>query len=138
VVTYDQIGSLPVTPAVFVDMAGDGRVTSALHQHYRDQLKHSCIVGLTHWEQRAAMQELPGPPPTLFFAPTQIQKRTQEWGAEGFQQRHGAAWRQFLDFAAKHIRVVHGRGEAAVERVYLEMLEGRARPDEGHVLSLHA
>lgn len=138
VVTYDQIGALPLQPVVFVDMAGDGRVVSALHHHFRDDLKHSCIVGLTHWEQRAPMQELPGPPPTLFFAPTQLQKRTQEWGAEGFQQRYGAAWRQFLDFAAAHIRVVHGRGEAAVERVYVEMLEGKARPDEGHVLSLRA
>jgi hypothetical protein len=34
------------------------------------------------------------------------------------------------------IRVVHGRGRAAVESVYLEMLAGCARPSDGHILTL--
>ena len=34
------------------------------------------------------------------------------------------------------MRVIHARGPAAVERTYLEVLEGRAKPDEGHVLTL--
>ena len=137
VATYDQIRSLPPeVPAVFVDMAGDGVVLNALHHHYGDNMKHSCIVGATHWERRAREGELPGAQPTFFFAPTQLQKRVREWGPGGLQQRYGTAWRQFLEFTEPRIRVVHGRGRAAVERVYLETLEGRSRPDEGHVLSL--
>ena len=137
VVTYDRIRSLPAdVPVVFVDMAGDGAVLNALHQHYADNVKHSCIVGATHWERRARDGELPGAQPTFFFAPTQLQKRTREWGPGGLQQRYGAAWSSFLAFTEPRIRVVHGRGRAAVERVYLGTLEGRARPDEGHVLSL--
>jgi hypothetical protein len=136
VVTYDRIASLPAMPIVFVDMAGDGKVMGTVHHHFGDGVKHSCIVGLTHWEQRQPPQDLPGATPTFFFAPTQLQKRTQEWGPEGFQQRYGTAWREFVEFTRPHIRVVRGRGPAAVERVYLDMLEGRTRPDEGHVLSL--
>ena len=137
VATYDQIRSLPrEVPVVFVDMAGDGVVLNALHHHYGDNVKHSCIVGATHWERRAREGELPGVQPTFFFAPTQLQKRVREWGPGGLQQRYGTAWRQFLAFTEPRIRVVHGRGRAAVERVYLETLEGRSRPDEGHVLSL--
>ena len=34
------------------------------------------------------------------------------------------------------LRWIGGRGD--VQRVYLEMLEGSARPDEGYVLSLQA
>jgi hypothetical protein len=136
VVTYDRIASLPAQPAAFVDMAGDGRVVSAVHQHFRDELKHSCIVGVTHWEQREPMQELPGPTPSFFFAPTQLQKRLQEWGADEYQRRYAVAWRAFVDFVAPHVRVVRGSGPEAVERVYMDMLEGRARPDEGHILSL--
>jgi len=60
----------------------------------------------------------------------------QEWGAEEFQRRYGVAWRGFLEFTKSHIRVVSGRGQAAVERVYLETVEGRTKPDEGHILSL--
>ena len=137
VVTYDRIDSLPRERAVvFVDMAGNGEVVSALHHHYRDNVKYSCIVGLTHWEHRTAAADLPGAQPTFFFAPTQLQKRTQEWGAEGFQERYAVAWRGFLDFAKRHLHVESGRGPAAVERVYLETLEGRTRPDVGHILSL--
>ncbi|HYV57532.1 MAG TPA: DUF2855 family protein [Candidatus Nitrosopolaris sp.] len=137
VVTYDRIDSLPREQAVvFVDMAGNGDVVSALHHHYRDSMKYSCIVGLTHWERRTAAADLPGAQPTFFFAPTQLQKRTREWGAEGFQERYAVAWRGFVDFATRHLRVVSGRGPAAVERVYLETLEGRTKPDVGHILSL--
>ena len=137
VLTYEQIASLPVDqPTVFVDMAGNGAVVSALHHHLRDNLKYSCIVGLTHWERRQGGADLPGAAPTFFFAPTRLQKRTQEWGAEGLQQRYRAAWRQFVEFVTPRIRVVHGRGPAAVERVYLDTLEGRSKPDEGHILSL--
>jgi hypothetical protein len=73
--------------------------------------------------------------PALFFAPDQAAKRTQEWGSAGLQQRMGSAWRAFVEPASKWIRVVHGRGPEAIERVYQEVLAGRARPDEGHVLS---
>jgi hypothetical protein len=136
VVTYDQIASLPKQPAAFVDMAGDGEVVRTLHQHFGADMKHSCIVGVTHWERREPPQELPGATPTFFFAPTQLEKRMHEWGGAGFQQRYGEAWQRFLAFSASAIRVVSARGPAAVERVYLAMLEGRARPDEGHILSL--
>lgn len=137
VVTYDQIGSLPRGPVVFVDMAGDGPMVRALHHHFGDDMKHSCVVGVTHWEQRGQPgEELPGAQPTFFFAPTQLQKRTQDWGADGFQQRYAAAWRRFLAFAKDKIRIVRGHGPEAVERVYLQMVDGRVTPDEGHILSL--
>jgi len=137
VVTYEEVRSLPArVPVAFVDMAGDGAVVSAVHHHFEDNLKHSCIVGLTHWEQRASGGEVPGVQPTLFFAPTQLQQRMRNWGPEGFQQRYATAWQRFLAFTKDRIRVVHGQGEAAVEGVYRDMLEGRTRPDEGHILSL--
>ena len=136
VATYDQVASLPPEPVVFVDMAGNGGVVSALHHHYRDNMKYSCIVGLTHWERRAGGGELPGAQPAFFFAPTQLEKRTREWGPDGLQQRYGAAWRSFLEVTAGRIRVVHGRGRSAVERVYLETVDGRSKPDEGHILSV--
>jgi hypothetical protein len=138
VVTYDQIGNLPLEPVVFVDMAGDGTLTRALHHHYGNAMKHSCIVGMTHWEQRAQPMDLPGPTPTFFFAPTQLQKRTQELGAEGFQGLYRRAWREFVDFTRDRIRIVHSDGPAAVERVYRQTLDGHARPAEGHILSLRA
>jgi hypothetical protein len=134
---YSDLASLPAaTPTVFVDMAGDGEVVSAVHHHFGAELKYSCVVGGTHWDKVALGQELPGVQPALFFAPDQAAKRTKEWGAAGLQQRMGKAWLSFVEPASKWIRVVHGRGVADIERVYQDVLAGRAKPDEGQVLSI--
>jgi hypothetical protein len=137
-VLYDAIAELPPDePTVFVDMAGDGGVAAAVHRHFGDRLRHSCTVGVTHWEQRGQPAELPGPRPTFFFAPSRVQKRAADWGAAGLQERIKAAWVDFVGPVSGWIRIVRGAGEKAVEQVYRDTLEGRARPDQGHVLSLH-
>ncbi len=137
VVAYDEINSLsPTVPVAFVDMAGDGEVGSALHHHLRENLVYDCMVGATHWERTKREEGLPGAQPQLFFAPAQAQKRSAELGAAELQERTATAWRAFLQPAESWVRVVEGRGKAAVERVYRETLEGRSKPDEGHLLTL--
>jgi hypothetical protein len=137
VLSYDQLTSLPGDrPAVFVDMAGDGKLLHDIHHHFREQLKYSCMVGGTHWEQRETQHALPGAKPVFFFAPTQIKKRTQDWGPGGVERRFAEAWRAFLPSVGAWLQVTQGRGEAAVESVYREVLEGRLRPEQGHMLSL--
>ena len=136
VVRYDDLATLPAaTPTVFDDMAGDGRVVRGIHHHFGATLKHSCMVGGTHWKHVAMGQQLPGVQPVLFFAPSQVAKRSQDWGPAGLQQRMSQAWMNFVEPASAWIRVVHGRGPADIERVYQDVLAGRTRPDEGHVLS---
>lgn len=137
VVEYDAIATLPQDePIVFVDHSGDRAVVDTLHRHVGDNMRHSAIVGATHWEGRRPSRDLPGAPPTFFFAPAQVEKRTQEWGAAGLQQRLGDAWHAFLASTDGWLEVVRGRGPAEVERVYREVLEGRARPEQGRVLSM--
>jgi hypothetical protein len=137
VVPYAEITTLPAeVPIVFVDHSGDGEVVNTLHRHFGDNVKHSCVVGATHWEGRRPARDLPGAPPTFFFAPSQFEKRTAEWGAAGFQQRLGDAWRAFLASTDAWLEVVRGHGPATVERVWGEVVEGRAQPHQGHVLSM--
>jgi len=137
VVLYDEVGSLPTAaPAVFVDHAGDGKVVAAVHGHYRDQLRHSCVVGATHWSGERSRGSLPGPTPSFFFAPSQIEKRNAEWGPAVFQQRMVEFWRRFRAFTEPWLEVVRSCGPAEVERAYREVLEGRAQPQQGHILSL--
>jgi hypothetical protein len=137
VLPYGELAALdPAAPALFVDMAGNGAVQSAVHHHFGANLVHSLSVGLTHWEHTKRESDLPGAQPGFFFAPDQLRKRFRDWGAEGFQQRVGAAFAAFRGLADRALRVVRGR-RADVQRVYLDTLEGRAAPDQGHVLSLH-
>ncbi len=137
VLTYDEIGSLDASlPSVYVDLAGSAPVRHTVHGHFRESLRHSCSIGATHWSADSVSEALPGPEPEFFFAPAQIQKRLKDWGRDGFQERLGAAWADFRSFAEGWLEVQRGRGREAVERVYLETLEGRTRPEHGHVLSI--
>lgn len=136
VVAYPDVATLPDQPVVLVDMAGNQNVTRAVHEHFGANVKYSCQVGLTHWEQVGDVAGLPGAQPTFFFAPSQIEKRNKDWGPDGFQSRLAASWREFLAGTKGWLHVVHGRGAAAVERAYLDTLEGRVKPDEGLILSL--
>lgn len=138
VVTYDEVRSLDATQsAVYVDMAGSSALQHNIHQHFGDQLKHSCAIGATHWEERATRDEpLPGPRPEFFFAPGQGQKRTEEWGPGEFQRRLGASWKGFRSFSEGWLDVKRGVGAEDVVRVYEDTLAGRAEPKHGHVLTL--
>ena len=135
VVTYDKIASLPTGPAVFVDMSGSAAVVRAVHEHYGDDLTHSAIVGLTHWEDRLGSSDpMPGPAQTMFFAPSQIEKRREEWGPGVIEAKLGAAWGPFIEHVSDWIEIQHGTGVDAVSEVYFELLEDRTRPDTAHVL----
>jgi Protein of unknown function (DUF2855) len=135
-VPYDRVSSLPTEqPIVFVDLAGNGQVLRSVHRHFSDQIKYSCRVGLTHWQSLSPDEALPGPQPTLFFAPAQSDKRMQEWGPEVFRQRFERAWGELAEMASHCIAIVHGHGQEALRRVYLDVLAGRAKPEQGHVQS---
>ena len=137
IVTYDQIDSLPKdAPAVYVDMAGSGAARASVHQLFGGNLKHSAAVGGTHWDEEAPNVQLPGPAPSFFFAPTQVQKRTAEWGPGGVNERFAKAWKAFRGPVAAWMDIREEEGPEAVKQVYLDHLEGRADPRTGNVLSL--
>jgi len=137
ILTYDAIESLPSDQtAVYVDMSGNGGVQRTIHAHFGDQLKHSCSIGATHWEAERSVGELAGPKPEFFFAPSQIAKRSKDWGPAEFQKRLGSAWLSFRDFSDTWMRVERGYGQAAMARVFDETLNGRTSPAEGQILSL--
>jgi hypothetical protein len=79
---------------------------------------------------------LPGAKPAWFFAPDQIRKRAKEWGPGGIDTRFSAAWSDFAPMLDRWLKVIEGRGSAAVQQVYLDTLSGRVPPDQGHILSL--
>jgi NADPH:quinone reductase-like Zn-dependent oxidoreductase len=137
VISYDEIGSLPAdVPTVYVDMAGNTKVSRGVHEHFGANLKFSQRIGGTHWDAGGDDADIVGPDREFFFAPSQIQKRIADWGAQGFQQRLGKSWAEFRDASASWLQVERGYGRDAVERVFAATLAGQARPDQGYVLSL--
>lgn len=146
VLSYDELAKLERgIPAVYIDFSGSAGLRRQIHEAFDTNLMHSCSVGGTHWDElgaKGANRDLPGPRPTLFFAPAQASKRIEQWGAGGLQQRLAAAWVAFMlpvtSAQPPWLKVVAGQGRQAVEAVYRDLLDGRAAPQDGHVLSLAA
>ncbi|MFN3628279.1 MAG: DUF2855 family protein, partial [Parvibaculum sp.] len=68
--------------------------------------------------------------------PDQMKKRNEEWGNEAYDRKVGEAWDAFATSAGKWMKLERSRGEAAIAKVYADMLAGRINPAEGHLLSL--
>jgi hypothetical protein len=143
VLGYDDVpAALPDEPAVYVDFSGSAPLRAAVHERLADTLAYSCSVGATHWDMLGNGNGscLPGPQPVLFFAPNQAKKRSGDWAPAGLQERLTAAWAAFMQPVTRAddpwLQVVRDRGTAAVEACYAALLDGRVRPQEGHILSL--
>jgi hypothetical protein len=137
VVTYDEIRSLPLSvPLVSIDMAGNGPVLDVLHDHCRDQLKHSMAVGRSHHDAPGPSGTLAGPKPAFFFAPAQVKKRVQDWGPSGYQERVASALRSFVERSRHWLHVQHSHGPDEAAAAWREAHAGRAAPDVGRMVSL--
>jgi hypothetical protein len=135
--SYDAIDSLPRQPATYVDVAGDGGLRQAVHRHFGDDLAHSMAVGLTHWEELGAgAGELPGPAPTLFFAPDRVVKRSTDWGRAELEQRVATAWHPFCEWTGGWLQTIPSTGFDELRDSWLEVLAGRVDPRHAHVISL--
>jgi len=140
VLSYEQLDQIAAdTPCVYVDFAGSAALRSAIHSRFGN-LAYSCAIGGTHVHDLGGSKALPGPKPTLFFAPAQAQKRRTDWGGEGLQQRLLGAWQGFIATVAGStppwLQVEHHRGAEAVSAAYQAMLAGRIDPRRGLILSL--
>ena len=107
-----------------------------LHRHFGEQMKYSGRVGLTHRASSPDEPALPGAKPAWFFAPDQIRKRAREWGPGGIDTRFGAAWSGFAPRLEQWLAVTEGTGPESVKQAYLDTLNGRVAPEQGHILSL--
>lgn len=135
--TYDEIDSLERSPSTFLDFAGNWDVREAVHSHLGDELVRSIVIGITHWEGfEDGARELDGPTPAFFFAPDRVVQRNREWGRAELQDRVATAWHTFAEWSAGWLETLPGDGFDAVERAYLEVLEGDVAPSTAHIIEI--
>ena len=136
VVTYSEISSLdPSNQTVIVDMAGNPEIVALVHTHFGESLKYSCSIGATHWDQTSHRVETPGPKPQFFFAPSQISKRSKEWGREELNNRLETALSTFIEGSQQWLRIKHLHGSDAVSETYSQLVAGKMPPEIGNILS---
>ena len=137
IITYDEINKLnPNRSAVMVDMAGSASVISAIHHHFQENLVYSCLIGATHHDEVGSVKGLPGAKPTFFFAPTHMQQRSRELGAEVYTRMLVSDYAHFRQFCDSWLTVNRSFGEQAVTETYQRVLAGLVQPNSGQVVSL--
>lgn len=137
VVTYDGLGALDdAVDAVSIDMAGNPTVLAAVHERCGDRLKYSMTVGRSHHDAAPpdAATPMPGPAPQLFFAPTEVGRRQQDWGREDFQRRTADALTEFVAGSRSWLTVEHRRGTAGLVPAWADVHDGNVAPDVGIVV----
>ena len=138
VVDCEAIDSLPVDQdAVCVDMAGNGATLERVHARLDERLRYSMSIGLSHHDATPAAPPSRGPAPELFFAPTQVDKRMADWGAEGYRQRVADALEAFVESSRGWLEVRELRGGAGAADAWNAALEGAVPPHVGQIVSLH-
>jgi len=113
----------------------------ALHEHFQDNVKYSCSVGATHQAEQkdfniGDMSSFPGAKPTFFFAPTQAQKRTEEWGPGEVQKRIGLSLIDFQQYSHQWMSITRGHGIEAIEDNFTKVVQDKIAPTEGLILSV--
>jgi hypothetical protein len=142
IITYDQAQTLDNNePIMIVDMAGNFSSMQDLHEHFQDNVKYSCSVGATHQANQkdfnvGDMNSFPGATPTFFFAPTQAQKRTEEWGSGEVTKRIGLSLQSFQRYSDQWMNMKRGKGIKKIGEIFVEITLGNISPSDGFILSL--
>ncbi|MBX7499935.1 DUF2855 family protein [Qipengyuania sp. YG27] len=135
VLAYDEIGSIPTESSASVDFAGNAKLLGAIHAHLGDALKYSCLVGVTHIDERGGdASQLPGPTPTLFFAPDHAVALFKSVGPGEAGRQMAESWRAFLADAGDSVTIERHKGLAAARDVFVEMAGGTVDPAKGIVI----
>ncbi|HEY8359776.1 MAG TPA: DUF2855 family protein [Ramlibacter sp.] len=140
VLAYEDFAQLdPAVPSVYIDFAGNAGFRRTVHEQLAD-LRFDCAVGGTHVTQLGGGTDLPGPRPTLFFAPAQAKKRQQDWGADELGRRVVQAWQSFSagvgDPARPWLRVQPVEGLPAALSAWRQLAGGDTDPAVGQVVAL--
>jgi hypothetical protein len=143
--SYEEVASLGTErAALYVDFSGAAELRRTVHVHFDAALKYSASIGGTDWEHLGSGKGLPGPKPTLFFAPAQMAQRLapppQGWGPAGFAQRMDSAWAALMatlrDAPSPWLQVRREAGITAVQAAAARFIEGDVDPREGLMLSV--
>jgi hypothetical protein len=134
VVAYDGVRDLsPEGPAGYVDFAGRSSVSRDVHETFGDALAVSLVVGVTHWDAIGGPPQTVGPAQVFFFAPDRIRQRAQDWGMAELDARFQAALKAFVA-GNPWLSLKHHDGADALQALYAEVVAGKVRPDEGHIV----
>jgi len=136
-VTYETLSDIDATiPTVIVDMSGNREVLGRLHANLGDNMKRCINVGLTHWDDKKAGDGLITERSEIFFAPSHIQQRLQDWGPDGFAKKTSSFMHQTAAKSQSWLQLRKIDGLAGLAEVYDDVCAGRIAADQGLIIKL--
>ena len=126
----------PSIATLIVDMSGNGKVLSDLHQHLGNNMKFCSNVGLTHWHNMETGPHFIQERSEIFFAPSQIQKRLQEWGQQGFEEKSREYMTMSIGKSRTWLKMTPIDGLQGMADIFKEVCEGQIAPEQGLIVRL--
>ena len=136
IIDYQNLDELNTQlQAAVVDMAGNPQIIADVHTRLKTKVTYSCSVGATHWDATRTNIVIPEPRPEFFFAPSQLSKRSKEWGREELNRRIDDSLAAFIDGTEKWLTIQHAHGATEVAEVYSTLVTGQIDPRLGNIVS---
>lgn len=136
VVTYDRLDTVELVPSVLIDMSGNTGVVAELHRHLDEDLKYSMALGMSHHDATPT-QVVGGPKQQMFFAPTEVSRRLEEWGRTVYDERTTSALLAFVDGSNAWMSIEQMHGPELARATWASVRDGQVPPSVGRVVSLH-
>jgi Protein of unknown function (DUF2855) len=123
---------------LYIDFSGDIALRQRIHEHFGEALVYDCFAGSTQNTDFLVDAGLPGPKPAFYFAPIQVRKRNNDWGAAVLNQRINSAQQEFIDHltqpAIGWMNVIEHQGMEASHALIQQLAKGHIDPSQGHVV----
>ena len=137
VASYDDLDAVDASKkTAIVDMAGNQAVLAKLHEKLGERMVKTLAVGITHWTDAAPQEGVIQERTEFFFAPSHIQRRMKEWGADGFANKSGAFLQRTALASRDWMRVEELRGLEVLEERFADVVHGKIPADTGLVVIL--
>jgi hypothetical protein len=134
VLSYDDIAQLGQHKNSWVlDFAGNKGLLLNLQDQFSEQLSKLVLIGSTDVD---AQQDKPDGHlnSEFFFAPSQVKKRTGDWGHAGFAEKYAQAWQSFAAHMQDKVSIADYSGAKAIEALYHTALDNQLNNLEINVL----
>ncbi|KAJ3271670.1 hypothetical protein HDV01_006449 [Terramyces sp. JEL0728] len=133
VATYEDISKLNLTDCVYCDFAGNSNLNKEIFGHFGDSLQKHVVIGKTHVESAPSAEM--NPKTTFFFVPEWILIRERKPN-ENLAETKAKEWYKFLSFIQPFVNLKISNDPVALQKAYLEMLQGNFAPSDGYIFSL--
>jgi hypothetical protein len=137
VLTYENIAKIDNNVAtLIVDMSGNVSTLSTLHKHLGDNMKFCSNVGVTHRLERGRSDDIIAERSEIFFAPSQIQKRLQEWGPQVFDQKSREYLAVSISKSRAWLNMTDLNGLAGMQAIFEDVCDGNVAADTGLIVRM--